>query len=76
MSPNPVLKSGSVEIALPETTSSTSVKLFDVKGRLLAEEMYKDASRFTFKQTNFAPGVYIMEITTADEKTIVKLVIQ
>jgi predicted outer membrane repeat protein len=76
VSPNPVLKSGSVEISLPETTSSTSVKLFDSQGRLLVEETFSDTGRYTFNQTNFVPGVYIMEIATAGEKTIVKLVIQ
>jgi predicted outer membrane repeat protein len=74
--PNPVVRSQPVEIQLPTTASDTKVRLFDASGNLKVEESISGVDHYSFDKTNFVSGVYIMEIVEAEEKTIVKLIIE
>jgi predicted outer membrane repeat protein len=74
--PNPVKSNQPVVIKLSNSATNAKVRLFDAKGNLKVEEAIVGTDRYTFDKTNFAPGVYIMEIVEAGEKSIIKLIIQ
>jgi predicted outer membrane repeat protein len=73
--PNPVKSNQPVEIKLTTIASNAKVRLFDASGTLKVEEAIVGTDQYTFDKTNFAPGVYILEIVEAGEKSVIKLII-
>ncbi len=66
LSPNPADNVLSVEIDFPETQKECVIKIFDINGRILKQENYKNLKyeKINFDLTKFVPGTYFLQFVS------------
>ena len=73
--PNPVRVYQDVYIDFGDAQSGM-IRLFDIKGILVYKTEFSTDSQYVLKNTNFTPGVYLLEIESNGERTQTKLIIE
>ncbi len=66
LSPNPADHVLNVEIDFPENQKEATIKIFDLKGKLLKEESYKNIKyeKINFDLTKFVAGTYFLQFVS------------
>ena len=66
LSPNPTSGTLNVEIDLPYIQKKATIKIFDINGRLIKQEDYKNIKyeKINFVLTKFAAGAYFLQLVT------------
>jgi hypothetical protein len=70
-----VYKNNEIIFAKAGKNKITSVKIFDISGRLLVEKNNINHAEFTYQAAQFAQQVLLVQVTTDDSKTLTKKVL-
>jgi peptidoglycan/xylan/chitin deacetylase (PgdA/CDA1 family) len=65
--PNPA--SDVVRLSLPATTGMATVRVYDLRGAIVLETVYAEASNITLNTTPLLPGTYIVSVQTEKGRT-------
>jgi hypothetical protein len=66
ISPNPF--SQSTQITLPQTYHNISLAVYDIQGKLLAQQQYKDCSLIQLNRNQLSNGLYFLKLTLDDKE--------
>ena len=74
ISPNPAIDQVKVAVNLADATSKTIIRVYDLNGRVVAEETLEAGSfATTMDVSSLEAGLYVVEVTTGEVKSTKKL---
>jgi hypothetical protein len=65
ISPNPFTTS--TQITLPQTYHNIALAVYDIQGKLLVQNQYKDCSQIQFNRNQLSNGLYFLKLTLDDK---------
>jgi hypothetical protein len=66
ISPNPFTTS--TQITLPQTYHNIALAVYDIQGKLLAQQQYKDCSQIQLNRNQLCNGLYFLKLTLDDKR--------
>jgi len=70
--PNPATDGITVELV--NSLGAVSVDLFDLTGRLIVEQSFRNRGRLSISLAGVPPGVYLLKVSAGEETSMVKVV--